>query len=47
MNKDHWNTVYCDGNLDDSVIQKMIDDSYEIVYKKLTKKVKAELENGI
>jgi len=45
MNKDHWNTIYCDGTLEDSVIHKMIDDSYDIVYKKLTKKIRHELEN--
>jgi len=44
MNKDHWNTIYCDGKLDDSVIMKMIDDSYDIVDKKLTKKIRQELE---
>jgi len=45
MNKTHWNTVYLDGTLDDSVIKNMIDDSYHIVYKQLTKKIKLELEN--
>jgi len=45
MNKDHWNTVYCDGTLEDSVIHKMIYESYDIVFKKLTKKIKLELEN--
>ncbi|MBI9012265.1 MAG: MmcQ/YjbR family DNA-binding protein [Clostridiales bacterium] len=45
MNKDHWNTIYCDRNLSDHVIQMMIDDSYDIVYKKLTKKIRQELEN--
>jgi len=45
MNKDHWNTVYYDGNLEDSVVMKMIDDSYRIVYRSLTKKVKVELES--
>lgn len=44
MNKTHWNTVYLDGKLEDSVVYKMIDDSYDIVFKKLTKKVKLELE---
>ena len=46
MNKTHWNTVYCDRNLDKSTIFKMIDDSYDIVFKKLTKKIKFELENS-
>lgn len=45
MNKTHWNTVYCDNKLERSVIMKMIDDSYNIVYSKLTKKLKAQLEN--
>lgn len=44
MNKTHWNTVYLDGNLNASIVYKMIDDSYDIVFKKLTKKVKLELE---
>jgi len=46
MNKDLWNTIYCDRKLDDSIIMKMIDDSYDIVYKKLTKKLRAELESS-
>lgn len=45
MNKTHWNTVYCDRNLEDLTIKKMIDDSYDIVFAKLTKKLKKELES--
>lgn len=44
MNKTHWNTVYLDGSLEDETIHKMIDVSYDIVYKKLTKKLRAELK---
>ena len=46
QNKRHWNTLYLDGNLEDEFIKKLIDDSYEIVYQSLTKKVRAALENG-
>lgn len=46
MNKTHWNTVYCDRELPESTILKIIDDSYDIVYKKLTKKLRQELESG-
>lgn len=46
MNKTHWNTIYLDGTLENKLIRRLIDDSYDIVYKSLTKKVKAELENG-
>ena len=46
MNKTHWNTVYLDRTLDDSVILKLIEDSYQIVFKSLTKKIKTALEEG-
>ncbi len=44
MNKTHWITVYCDRSLNDSLIENLIDESYAIVYKSLTKKLKKELE---
>jgi len=47
MNKDHWITVYCDRTLEDDLIKGLINDSYDIVYKSLTKKVKMELESKI
>lgn len=46
MNKRHWNTVGCQGNLPDSEIKKMIDLSYELVVKSLTKKTRKELGLG-
>ena len=47
MNKDHWITVYFDRTLEDDMIKGLINDSYDIVYKSLTKKVKMELESKI
>jgi len=44
MNKLHWNTVDMEGSLDDSFLFEMIDHSYAMVVKGLTKKLKAELE---
>lgn len=44
MNKTHWNTVYLDGNLEDKFIKELIDISYEIVFKSLTKKKQKEIE---
>jgi predicted DNA-binding protein (MmcQ/YjbR family) len=43
MNKKHWNTVSTDGSLDDKLICKMIDKSYELVVSGLTKKDKEKL----
>jgi len=43
MNKKHWNTVVLNGEMKDAILIDMIDDSYELVVSKLTKKEKAEL----
>ena len=45
MNKKHWNTVIIgEGNLELSLILKLIDHSYDLVVKSLTKPKKKELE---
>ena len=40
MNKNHWNTVIIDKTISDEIIKDMIDDSYELVFSKLSKKNK-------
>ena len=40
MNKKHWNTVDLHGNLKESLIEELIDDSYSLVFAGLPKKVK-------
>jgi predicted DNA-binding protein (MmcQ/YjbR family) len=45
MNKQHWNTIACDGLVSNKKIQEWIDDSYNLVVDSLTKKLKLELEN--
>ncbi|MCK5050788.1 MAG: MmcQ/YjbR family DNA-binding protein [Candidatus Cloacimonetes bacterium] len=40
MNKIHWNTVIIDNTISDKIIKDMIDDSYELVFSKLSKKNK-------
>jgi predicted DNA-binding protein (MmcQ/YjbR family) len=45
MNKQHWNTIICDGLVSDKQLQEWIDDSYNLVASSLTKKLKSELEN--
>ena len=46
MNKKHWNTVVLDGEIRDEILRDMIDDSYNLVISKLTRKDKAELKHG-
>lgn len=45
MNKTHWNSVVCEG-LKSDLIKKLIDDSYDLVFESLTKKVKEEIINN-
>lgn len=44
MNKTHWNTIICEGLLP-KLIFDLIDSSYELIVKSLTKKQREELEN--
>ena len=46
MNKKHWNSVYMDGSLSNEFIQQLIDDSYDLIVSKLTKKKREELLNS-
>lgn len=46
MNKKHWNTVIINSaDVSDNLVFELINHSYNLVVKGLTKKVKAELEN--
>jgi len=44
MNKKHWNSVYLDGSIPRSEIERMIDHSYSLVLQSLTKKRRIALE---
>ena len=44
MNKKHWNTVTVeDSDVDEETVRELLDHSYELIYKSLTKKKKEEL----
>lgn len=45
MNKQHWNTIICDGTANQRLLKQWIDHSYELIAASLPKKTKAELEN--
>ncbi len=44
MNKTHWNTVLLDGSVPVGEIERMIDHSYALVVKKLTRAQRLSLE---
>jgi predicted DNA-binding protein (MmcQ/YjbR family) len=46
MNKQHWNTVRFNEDMDDRQLFQLIDHSYELVVASLTKKLRSELGLG-
>ena len=45
LNKQHWNTVELDGSVPTDLMKEMIDESYDLIVKSLTRKQKEELKN--
>ena len=43
MNKNHWNTVYVDGSIDDHLIYSWINDSYNLIVNSLPRNKRLEL----
>lgn len=43
MNKEHWNSLYLGGNVPDKVLQEMIDQSYQLVFNSLSKKMQNKI----
>jgi len=42
MNKQHWNTIICDGSVSKKLIRGWIDDSYALIVNSLSKKIRNE-----
>ncbi|MBE6286696.1 MAG: MmcQ/YjbR family DNA-binding protein [Mediterranea massiliensis] len=45
FNKKHWNQIFLNGDVVDSMIKHLIDHSYDEVVMKFTRKERMELEN--
>ena len=43
FNKKHWSSIYLNGNLPETVLKQMLNQSYELVVRKLPKKVQNEI----
>ncbi len=46
MNKKHWNTINCEGQLTSKMIQELIDHSYQLVWNSLSKKTIQSFNEG-
>lgn len=44
MNKEHWNSLYLEGQVPVEVLKDMLDKSYDIILHSFSKKVQNELE---
>ena len=45
MSKVHWNTVSVNSDVSDKMVRKLIDHSYGLIFKSLTKKLQNEVSN--
>lgn len=45
MDKNNWNSIFLDGDVPDEVLRDLCDRSYSLVFAKLTKKVKEEIQS--
>jgi predicted DNA-binding protein (MmcQ/YjbR family) len=46
MNKKHWNTVLLNSDVDQKLFLELLDDSYQLVFNSLSKKIRNELTLG-
>ena len=44
MSKTHWNTIAVNESVSDALVKELIDHSYELVFKSLTKKLQNEIQ---
>jgi len=47
MNKLHWNSVYCDGNVPDELLRDMINESHGLILESLSLKAQQEIMDPI
>lgn len=43
MNKEHWNSLYLEGDVPDDVLRDMADESHRLIFSSLSKKLQKEL----
>lgn len=43
MNKNHWNTIHFNNDVSDKMMCELINDSYTLIFKSLTKKLQQEI----
>ncbi|MCK5199746.1 MAG: MmcQ/YjbR family DNA-binding protein [Spirochaetales bacterium] len=44
MNKKHWNSVYLQSEVPNNILMQMIDQSYDLIFDKLSKKMQKQIK---
>jgi len=47
MNKEHWNSLYLDGDVPDDILQTMIKESHQLILESLSKKLQKEIVGSL
>lgn len=47
LNKMHWNSLYLEGVVPDEIVKGMIDESYQLIFGALSKKLQKEIMGGL
>lgn len=47
MNKEHWNSLYLDGEVSDEIVREMADRSYRLIFTSLSKKLQQEIISNL
>ena len=45
MNKVHWSSMFLNGSVPEAVLKQMLDESYELIFNSLPKKIQNEITN--
>ncbi|MDR2138980.1 MAG: MmcQ/YjbR family DNA-binding protein [Tannerella sp.] len=45
LNKTHWSSVLLSGKVPEAVLKRMLDDSYELIFRSLSKKTRNDILN--
>ena len=45
MNKTHWSSVFLNGQVPENVLKQMLNESYELIFNSLSKKIQNEITN--
>lgn len=46
MNKEHWNSVYLEGDVPEDVVRQMMDESYGLIFSSLSKKLQMSISGS-